>query len=474
MDVLAIKNVYNKARRFAREYGGCIVFLDELDAIGASRTAGPSMGMGMGMGGGMMGGMGNGTGGLNELLMQLDPPNIDTGWFKKLLRLLGLYNGRAQSQPVLTIGATNIPKTLDSALLRPGRFDRKIHIAPPTDRYRPEVVEYYLNKVKHDPGISIVALSQRLVEYTPVRIKHVINEAVIVAHFDDRITVTYKDIVEAQDVEEYGLRQESELTSIERRRLAYHEAGHTVAAYYLMDRYFPAYVTLHMRGDVEGAAAFAHQRPKETVITRNQQDILASIQVSLASRASEELFLDVNLSGVTSDFKHATELAASYISVFGMDGTLASSLAFAETGHGFSLPNLPDRTEDLLQAQFKAIKQLFHDHSEAVIAVAEALIEHDELVAEDIKKLIDEADARRVAKQIINEFEPLLETGSSNGNGNGRNGHVLANGHSNGKSALPAPRVDASPLNSVEGTISPRMEDGNQPPQAAGDNPYII
>ncbi|GHO92639.1 ATPase [Reticulibacter mediterranei] len=472
MDVLAIKNVYNKARRFAREYGGCIVFMDELDAIGASRAAGATMGMGMG---GMMGGMGNGTGGLNELLMQLDPPNIDTGWFKKLLRLLGLYHGRAQTHPVLTIGATNIPETLDTALLRPGRFDRKIHVAPPTDKYRPEVVQYYLDKVKHDPNISIAAISQRLVEYTPVRIKHVINEAVIIAHFDDRETITYKDITEAQDVEEYGLRQESELTPVERRRLAYHEAGHTVASYYLMDRYFPAYVTLHMRGDVAGAAAFAHQRPKETIITHNKQDILADIQISMASRAAEELFLDVNLSGVTGDFASATREATLYITAFGMDGTFTSALAFSNTnpltgGNPFALPGVAERTEKLLQSQFEAVKQLFRDHSEAVIAVAEALIERNELVAEEIKQLIDEGDARRVARRVISEFEPLLEAGR---NGNGSNGHALVNGHNNGKGALPAPRVDSSPLNSVEGTNSPLMEHDNEPPQATGDNPYL-
>ncbi len=472
MDVLAIKNVYNKARRFSREYGGCIVFMDELDAIGASRAAGATVGMGMG---GMMGGMGNGTGGLNELLMQLDPPNIETGWFKKLLRLLGLAHGRAQTQPVLTIGATNIPDTLDTALMRPGRFDRKIHVAPPTDKYRPEVVQYYLDKVKHDPDISIAAISQRLVEYTPVRIKHVINEAVIIAHFDDRETITYKDITEAQDVEEYGLRQESELTPVERRRLAYHEAGHTVAAYYLMDRYFPAYVTLHMRGDVAGAAAFAHQRPKETVITHSKQDVLADIQISMASRAAEELFLDVNLSGVTGDFASATREAALYIAAFGMDGTFTSALAFSSSnpmagGNPFALPGVAERTEKLLQSQFEAVKQLFRDHSEAVIAVAEALIERSELVAEEIKQLIDEADARHVARRVISEFEPLLEAGH---NGNGSNGHALVNGHSNGKGALPAPRVDSSPLNSVEGTTSPLMEDGNEPPQAARDNPYL-
>src|SRR5579859_5449005 len=176
MDILMIRRLYSKTRRLAREYGGCVVFMDEIDAIGTARSAmGPSLGFGAG---GMMGG-GMGGGGLNQLLMEMDPPNIETGWFKKILRTLGLSHGRVQSQPVLTVGATHIPETLDRALLRPGRFDRKIHVAPPTDKYRGEVIDYYLNKVKHDSSISIAAISQRLVDYTPVRIKHVINEAVI-------------------------------------------------------------------------------------------------------------------------------------------------------------------------------------------------------------------------------------------------------------------------------------------------------
>src|SRR5207245_9426336 len=141
-------------------------------------------------------------------------------------------------------------------------------------------------------NISLPALSARMVSYTPVAIKHVVNEATIIAHFDSREKITYRDLIEAQDVHEYGLRQLSELTPIERRRLAYHEAGHTVASYYLMDRYYPAFVTLHIHGDVEGAAAFAHPRAKETVITRNREDILADIQISLASRAAEQLCLN--------------------------------------------------------------------------------------------------------------------------------------------------------------------------------------
>lgn len=412
----------------------------------------------MGMGGGIFGAMGGGgMGGLNELLMQMDPPNIETGWFKKILRVLGLYHGRVQNQPVLTVGATNIPESLDPALLRPGRFDRKIHVAPPTDKYRGEVIEYYLNKIKHDPNISLNALVQRMVEYTPVAIKHVVNEGVIIAHFDGRDMVTYKDLVEAQDVHEFGLRQLAELTPIERRRLAYHEAGHAVACYYLMDRYFPAFVTLHQHGDLEGAAAFAAWRQTETIVTWSKEDVLARIQVSLASRAAEELFLDVNLNGVTADFAGATQLASRYVGLYGMDGTLSSYLGYANPVSGMnplSIPKLAERTEAVLQSQFKAVKHLFQEHREAVMAVAEALIERDELVAEEIKHLIDEADARRVSKTVLADFEIVPSNG--NGHTNGKtNGYALVSGQSDGGSQV----IDAPKADSTE-TFSPTGESG--------------
>ena len=454
MNVLMIKRLYNKARRLAREYGGCVVFMDEIDAIGMSRSAGGSRTMGMG--GGIFGAMGGGgMGGLNELLMQMDPPNIETGWFKKILRLVGLYHSRVQNQPVLTVGATNIPDSLDPALLRPGRFDRKIHVAPPTDKYRSEVVEYYLNKVQHDPGISIPALVARMVNYTPVAIKHVVNEAVILAHFDGRDMVTYKDLVEAQDVHEFGLRQLAELTPIEKRRLAYHEAGHTVACYYLMsDRYFPAFATLHQHGDMEGAAAFLAWRQKETIVTWSKEDVLARIQVSLASRAAEELFLDVNLNGVTSDFASATELAARYVGVYGMDGTLTSYIPMVGSGVSVTgLPKLSERIEAVLQSQFKAVKHLLQEHSEALIAVSEALIERDELVAEEIKQLIDEADAKRVVKTVLAGFEIIASNGNGHTNGKA-NGHTLIGASSNDDSQLiEAPKVDSTESFSFDGAM---------------------
>ncbi len=462
MDILMIKRLYNRARRYAREYGGCVVFLDEIDAIGMSRGGG-GRGAGPMLGGGMMGFMGMGTGGLNELLMQLDPPNIETGWFRKILRAVGLSHSRVQAQPVLTIGATNIPESLDPALLRPGRFDRKVHVAAPTDKYRGEVIEYYLNKVKHEDGISLAALVQRFVNYTPVEIKHVINEAVIISHFGGRDLVSYKDLIEAQDLHEFGFRRLSELTPIDKRRLAYHEAGHAVASYYLLERYFPAYVTIHMRSDLEDAAAFALPRPKESIKTASREDILARIQVSLAARACEELFLDVNLNGVTSDLENATTLAGLYVGAWGMDGTLTSFAAFSNPLGGGSpgiLPDFSKRVEAVLQSQMKAVKRLLQDHREALIAVAEALIERDELVADDIKQLIDEADARRVTRLVMSEFEEVLGNGNGHKNGNGTNG----NGHtligttsaSNGGSADETTHIiesSALPVDETGGSI---------------------
>jgi cell division protease FtsH len=441
MDILMIRRLYTKARRLAREYGACVVFLDEIDAIGASRGRGGGT---MAMGGGIFGGM-MGTGGLNQLLMEMDPPNIETGWFRKILRTLGLTHSRVQNEPVLTVGATNVPEALDAALLRPGRFDRQINVAPPTDKYRGEVIEYYLNKVKHEPNIPLSALIARLVDYTPVAIKHVVNEAVILAHFDGREAISYRDLVEAQDVHEFGLRQVSELTPVDQRRIAYHEAGHTVASYYLMDRYFPAYVTIHQRSDLEGAAAFALPRPKESIKTLSKEDILARMQVSLAARASEELFLDINMNGVTSDFANATQLAAAYVGAYGMDGTITSYLAFSSALGGsnpMSLPKLADRVEDVLQSQYKAVKRLLQEHSEALIAVAEALIERGELVAEEIEQLIKEADARRVTRVVISDFEPML------GNGK-KDGYALSSGRSNGTTSnghlIDAPKIDVQP-----------------------------
>src|SRR5579859_4376877 len=145
MDVMRIWGLYNKARKLARKYGGCILFIDEIDAIGRAR--GGMGGMGMGAMGGMFGG---GGGGLNQLLTEMDPLPRDDGRITKLKRRLGMKIPKAEVPLVLTMGATNLAQTLDAALLRPGRFDRKIFVDYPDYDGRKEIIKYYLDKVAHE------------------------------------------------------------------------------------------------------------------------------------------------------------------------------------------------------------------------------------------------------------------------------------------------------------------------------------
>lgn len=147
-----------------------MVFIDEIDAIGQSRS-------------GQSGGLLNpGAGLLNELLIQMDSPHMDHGYVHKVLRLLG-RKGSNDQPVVLTIGATNLPGTLDPALVRPGRFDRSISVDAPDFDGRKDILQYYINKVVHK-RMDLEQLVSDPVGYTPVMIKHVVNEAVVLTHFD--------------------------------------------------------------------------------------------------------------------------------------------------------------------------------------------------------------------------------------------------------------------------------------------------
>jgi cell division protease FtsH len=149
----------------------------------------------------------------------------------------------------------------------------------------------------------------------------------------------------------------------------------------------------------------------------------------------------LNMNGVTSDLQQATTNAFAYVGLWGMDGTLASARV-AEVPQ----TKLDERVEKLLQSQFKAVKKLLQDHNEALMAVAEALIERDELVAEEIKQLIDEADARKVTSVVLSDFEALLGTGNGHSNGNG---YALTGGNGNGNvPAGDSPRIGSTPSTS--------------------------
>ncbi|MCX2727892.1 AAA family ATPase [Thermomicrobium sp. 4228-Ro] len=377
---LRIMMLYRKARKLAKKYGACILFIDEIDAIGQARggryAGGGFMGPLFGWGGSAM---------LNELLLQLDPPPQEVTLIGRILRLLGLRKGRAELPPVLTIAATNMPDALDPALLRPGRFDRKIVVDVPNAEGRREIIEYYLSKVKHDPNIPIDYMVYDTIGYTPAAIRYVINEAVIHAHFEGRNYITYEDFTAARETHELGLRQPIRTMSLdERRRIAYHEAGHALAQYLLQPRERVVKVSIIRRGEALG---FSATKPTEERFTKTREELLADIQVALAARAAEELFLGTQMTGATSDLAQATHLANLMVSAWGMDGSLYSGLTYNQM-----VPDLyrKQRIERLLQRQFQNVKRLLEANREAVVAIAEELLKHDELNEQQLREILSQ------------------------------------------------------------------------------------
>ena len=376
---MQIMGLYRKARKMALEYGACIIFIDEIDAIGMTRSSG----------GGLGGLFGGNSGMLNQLLLELDPPNVESGWLPRLLRQMGLRRGRMQRANVFTMAATNLPDVLDPALLRPGRFDHKISVDAPDMDGRLDLIHYYIAKVAHEVGFPMDRAAAETIGFTPVMIKHIINQAVVVAHFEGREEVSYKDFTEAREMWEWGLRQPIKAMSQEdRRRLAYHEAGHAVARFLLSnkkDRLVK--VTIVRHGEALGFAAW---KPLEERYTASEQELRAELKVMLASRAAEELFLDMKLSGVLDDFRRATQLAGAIVGAWGMDGSLYSPLAFQEVGGAAPDPAMKRMIERLLKQSMESVKVLLEEHRVFVEAIAQSLVAHDELTGDDVQEIAEQ------------------------------------------------------------------------------------
>ena len=399
MDMLRIMSLYGKARKLATKFGACILFIDEIDAIARSRAG---SGPGMGMGGMMMGG---GAGALNQLLNEMDPLPRDT-WKNRLLRKLGLRTKRAEMKPILTMAATNIAEVLDAALLRPGRFDRKITVDLPDADGRKEIIEYYISNLRHE-DMPIDRMVGDTIGYTPVAIKYVLNEAAVVATWDNRDTITYRDWSLALENHEFGLRQPiKSMSREEKRRIAYHETGHAVAMVKLYTRERLHKVTIIRHGSALG---FAAPKPIEEQHTRTKDEFLADIQVSLASRAAEQLFLGIEMSGASSDLRQATQTADAVIRLFGMNGTLYSA-----AGTGEMLPDAKAKREidRLLERQFKRVKGMLAENRDVVVAVAEELLEKNELSGDEVMEIMSRAEAERGKTPVATAPSP---NGSSTG-----------------------------------------------------------
>jgi cell division protease FtsH len=372
---LKVMRIYKKARKLARIYGACIIFIDEVDAIGMKRQGG---------GGGMgMFGMGGGSGLLNELLLQMDPPNLDSSRIAKLLRQLGLRRKKAERPAVLTIAATNLPDVLDEALLRPGRFDRKLWVDSPDYDGRVDVFNYYLKKVKTDSSFTPEKAALDTIGYSPAQIKHIVNETVVIAHQRGAQLASYEDFRVAMETYEWGLKQPlRSMSADEKRNVAYHEAGHAVAQYLLKPHDRVWKVTIVRRG---GALGLAATKPMTERYNRSDSEILAEIQVCLAARAVEEEFLGKKLNGVTSDLQQATQLAGAYLGIVGMGDELFSWLAVGGRADGFRA--LRPKINELLKDQMNQVKALVKKHADFVHVIASELLRQEDLTGEEIEEI---------------------------------------------------------------------------------------
>jgi cell division protease FtsH len=392
---LMVMKLFRDARGLGRKYakpgqrGACIMFLDELDAIGMARGGqGGGIGIGMGAGGMMAGG---GAQGLNALLNQMDSltEHVEDRLRFKILRWLGVIRGPVKNRPlVFVIGATNRPEVLDSALVRPGRLDRIIEVHAPDADGRRDIIGYYLNKKRYDKDIDVELMVTDSMGWSPIMIKTVINEALIVAHDDGREELTYKDWLTAGDERSIGIKQPIRSWHREdRRKTAYHEAAHAVVSRYANPEVRISKATIIRRGHALG---FVQQQPKEERTSLHARTIEARIMVSLAGHVIESRYLKGLTTGPSSDLQAATAQAMAYVSVWAMGPTkivMPGGPAAAANG-----PFLV-AAHELLDQLYAETERLILQKMTAVHYIARALIERDELIGTELEEVFAEAEA---------------------------------------------------------------------------------
>ncbi|HET7235555.1 MAG TPA: AAA family ATPase [Actinomycetota bacterium] len=444
---LKVRRLFKKARVMSDKYGGAVIFIDEIDAVGsrgavADRSvpverATDKLIMGAGMGGGA------GMGVINELLVQMDGFTVPRGLWRHVRRLAFRAKPRVPFYNILVIGATNRASTLDPALLRPGRFDRKIHVGLPDAEGREDILRYYLAKVRHEP-IDYAKLSRMTVGYSPAALKNIVNEALLFALQDGRDALRWDDLWSAKLTEEIGLKQPVKYSQREKEMVAVHEAAHAVTSYNLERGELQIQViTIQKR---ESALGLVSTQEIEEMFLRTQKQLLARIQVSLAGLVAEEIWYGQTTSGPSSDLVNATRNAAAYVGVYGMGRSLISAAASGANAFGDADPiarvlsdgSRRDEVDAILNDCRVRVRALLMSKRHVVEGVRDALLEREELVGDEIEVLMAE----------LGEREPIeLPTGAV-GNGQGAFGPD-GNGHGSGSGAgppiPPAPSVETDP-----------------------------
>jgi len=444
-----IRAFFKALRNAARAEGGAIAFIEEIDAIGMARSGmaatpasiGSSAGSTtMGCGGltglpgtGTINGMTtiNGTAALNagtvvnqnammngseglinELLVQMQSFDTPTGaqrvqsWGIDKINLLlpahrQLPRPRVEPVDVLLIAATNRADSLDPALLRPGRFDRRLVFGLPDKAGRRELIDHFLDRKAHEPMLDDDeyrdALAGVTQGYSPVRIEGLMDEALINAVRRDAAGMSWGDLEHARMVTEVGLGQPVGYTDHEQELIATHEAGHAVSAYLLAPQRRLEILTIVKRADSLGLLAHGD---RDDVYTRSRKELEALIGIAFGGQVAEELFFGDVSTGPAGDLAYATTVAAQMIGASGMDGTLIS-FAAAPAGM-FGGGDLVSRVmgdgdgrrmmEALLTRQKAEVRSLLAANRHLVEALRDALLERHELIGREIEQVLQVAE----------------------------------------------------------------------------------
>ena len=348
--------------RQAKEKSPCIIFIDEIDAVGRARGRNPNMGAND-----------ERENTLNQLLTEMD--------------------GFGSNSGVIILAATNRADILDKALLRAGRFDRQIYVELPDLNDRVAIFNVHLRNIKIDESVDVELLARQTPGFSGADIANVCNEAALIAARQNKSTVEKQDFIDAVDRIIGGLEKRSKITTDEEKRsIAIHEAGHAALSWHLQYANPLIKVTIVPRGKALGAAWYL---PEERQITTSQA-LLDEMCATLGGRAAEELFLGRISTGAANDLERVTKQAYAMVVYFGMSDKLPNLCYYDSTGqnYGFTKPYSEERAKiidqevsRIIEEQYQRAKDILSKHAEGHAELTEVLLSREVIFTEDVEKI---------------------------------------------------------------------------------------
>lgn len=368
----------------AREKAPCIVFIDEIDAIGRAR------------GKNVMMSNDERENTLNQLLVEMDGFSGDTG--------------------IIVLAATNRPDVLDTALLRPGRFDRQISIDIPDVKGRQKIFEVHLKNIKKAPDLNIEKLAVQTPGFAGADIANICNEAALIAARKGKNEVDMSDFNDAIDRVIGGLEKKNKIILPEEKKvIAYHEAGHAVSGWFLEHAHPLVKVTIVPRG--VAALGYAQYLPKEMYI-RNTDHLIDDMCMSLGGRAVEELVFGKISTGALSDLQHVTRMAYAMVSMYGMNDKIGN-ISFYDPQNDTAMTKpyseetgkiIDDEVRKLVSQVYQRTKALLSEKMEAVKTIAEQLLKKEVLFKDDLETLIGKRPFEDTAPPPSDAIPPVMGT----------------------------------------------------------------